>query len=165
MAHKYVVHSGHHSHHHHHNPIGINKGNLSLAAWGVVGAVGARVLPAVALPSQNSGFMGYVLNGVSAIALGFAGHMVDEMAGEGLLIGGLVATGLRIVTDQLGSKIPGLSAYWSSYLPNLPATSDPYGRMPDPAAAAAAAASAAAASAGKKGMSGGRFTGGRFTRS
>ena len=162
MAHRYVVHSGHH-HHRHSNPIGINKGNLSLAAWGVAGGVGARALPALVLPSQNSGFMGYALNFASAIALGFAGHMVDGMAGEGLLIGGLVATGLRIVTDNFGSKIPGLSAYWDSYLPNLPAQSNPYGQMPNPAAAAVAAA-AAAAPAAHKGMSGGRFTGGRFRR-
>jgi hypothetical protein len=155
------VHHGH-QRHRHHNPLGINKGNIALAAWGVAGGVGARALPAVIMPTQNTGVMGYVLNLASALALGFAGRMMDEMAGEGLLIGGLVSTGLRIVSDNFGSQIPGLGAYWTSYLPNLPAQSNPYGQMPDPGAVAAAAA--AAAMPAKKGMSGGRFTGGRFRR-
>lgn len=162
--HRYRVHHRHHGHHHHRNPLGINKANIALAAWGVAGGVGARAIPALVLPAQNTGFMGYALNFASALALGFAGRMVDGTAGEGMLIGGLVSTGLRIVSDNFGSKIPGLGAYWTSYLPNLPAQSNPYGQMPDPAVAAAAAAAAAAAPV-HKGMSGGRFTGGRFRRS
>src|SRR5271157_1450559 len=76
MAHRYIVHSGH-SHHRHHNPLGISEGNITFAAWGVAGGVGARVLPAVVMAAQNTGWMGYLLSGASAVALGFFGRMVS----------------------------------------------------------------------------------------
>lgn len=160
MAHRYIV---RHGHHRHRNPLGINAATIGFAAWGVAGGVGARALPAMVMSAQNTGIVGYLLNAAAAVALGFVGRYISPMAGEGMLMGGLVSTGLRVVNDQLGSKIPGMGAYWTSYLPALPANSNPYGQMPDPAQVAAAQAAAAAPrSAG--GMSGGRFTGGRFRR-
>lgn len=163
MARRYRVHHGHHHHRHHNrhhyrrhrNPLMPDKGTIVLAAWGVAGGVGAQAIPAVVLPSQNTGFIGYLLNFGSAIALKIAGDFVSREAGDGMLIGGLVATGLRIVKDQLGSKIPGLGAYWQSYLPNFPAASNPWGQMANPNPPAPAPAST-------KTMSGGRFTNGRF---
>lgn len=113
------------------------------------------------MPAQNTGFMGYALNALAALALKFAGDSVlGKSEGDALFAGGLIGTGLRIVQEQFGSKIAGLSgdagfnlgAYWQSYFA-LPTVSDPYGRTsaspyPQPALPAAA---------GGGGM--GRFTG------
>jgi hypothetical protein len=158
MAHRYRV---KHRHHHHRrgNPLGINGGVIKDAIWGVGGGIGALALPAAFLPSQNSGAIGYLLNIGSAVALKFVVDMVDKGSSDAVLKGGLVATGLRIAKDN-ASMIPGLSglgAYWTSYLPNLPTQSNPYGQMPNPAPQIAAPA------AGAKAMSGSRF-GSRFRR-
>lgn len=161
MAHRYHVHHGHH--HHRRNPLGLSASNLMFAAWGVAGGVGARAIPAVLLAQKNTGWMGYLLNLAASVGLKFVGDRISPMAGDGMLVGGLVSTGLRVVAENFGAKIPGMGAYWQSYLPNLPASSDPYGRMPAPEQVAAAAAAASAAAA-RGGMSGGRFTGGRFRR-
>jgi hypothetical protein len=149
----------HHYHRHHRrNPFGVDKASLTLAAWGTAGGVVAYALPAVVLPAQNTGFMGYGLNILSAIAGKIAGDAVaGKTAGDGMLIGGLVATGIRVVRDMAGSSIPGMGAYWPSFFA-LPTVSNPYGQVlstpyPSPALPAAA-------SGGGKGM--GRYGGGRF---
>src|SRR5690348_10049690 len=155
MAHRYRVHHRRHHHRRHRNPFGFNRASLETALWGVGGGIGSLAIPTMVLPAQNTGLMGYALNAASAAALKFVGDMVSDKAGEGLFIGGLVATGLRIVKDNLHS-IPGLSglgAYWQSYLPNLPAQSNPYGQMPNPNPPAVVATAG-----GAKAMSGGRFT-------
>lgn len=157
-----MAHHRHHHRHHHrrHNPFGIDRGTIKLAAWGTAGGVVAYALPAVVLPAQNTGFMGYGLNILSAIAGKIAGDAVGgKDAGDGMLIGGLVATGIRVVKDLAGSSIPGMGAYWPSFFA-LPTTSNPYGQVlqspyPQPALPAAA---------GKAGMGGGRFGGRRFAR-
>jgi hypothetical protein len=157
MAHrKYRVH-----HHRRRNPLGVDQATIGLAAWGTVGAVAALAAPAMIMPSNNTGIMGYGMNLLSAVALKFVGDAtIGKSAGDGMLIGGLISTGLRIVRDNIGSKIPGLSAYWPSVFP-IPTVSNPYGQTltsPYPAPALPAAAS------GGKAMSGGRFAGGRFRR-
>lgn len=157
MAHR------HHHHKHHYrrrNPFGVDRSSITLAAWGVAGGIGAQALPAIVLPAQNTGFMGYGLNLISAIALKMAGDAtMGKNAGDGMLMGGLIATGLRIVKDNFGASIPGLGAYWQSYLPNFPAASNPYGQMANPMPPAALPAAG-------KGMSGSRFPRSRFaTRS
>lgn len=142
----------HHKHHyrkHKRNPFGIGKDELTLAATGVAGGVGALALPAIVLPSQNTGAIGYVLNAVTAVALKFVGDMVSKNVGTGLLVGGLVGTGLRIVKDNIPS-IP-MGAYWPSYFA-VPTVSNSIGQVlqspyPQPALPAPA-----------KGMAGGRFS-------
>lgn len=156
----------HHGHHHHHhrrrNPLGIDRATIKLALWGTAGGVGAQVLPAVLLPSQNSSWIGYAMNVASALVLKMAGDAtIGKDAGDGLLVGGLVGTGIRIVKDFAGSSIPGLSAYWPSYFP-LPTVSNPYGQVlqsPYPAPALPAAAAGRSASMGR--FAGGRFAGRR----
>ena len=124
------MHVAHHRKHHrrHHrrrNPFGFAGDEIKLAGFGIVGGVGALALPALLLPSQNSGIIGYALNIGSAVVLKFAGNMLSKQAGDGALIGGLVATGIRIVKDQLPS-IP-MGAYWESYFA-VPPISDSFGR-------------------------------------
>src|SRR5215469_7350005 len=76
----------HHRRHHHrrHNPMSYRRhrhrnpffesGEIGTIAWGAVGAVGARAIPAMVLPSKNNGLMGYGLNLASAFALKFVGN-------------------------------------------------------------------------------------------
>lgn len=136
---------------HHRNPLGVGRDELMLAASGVAGGVAALALPAIVLPGSNNGAMGYAMNVAAAFALKFAGNaLVGKNVGDGFFVGGLVATGLRIVKDNFGSSIPGLGAYWQSYFA-VPTISDPYGRTmaspyPQPMLAAPAGA--------KSGMSG-----------
>jgi len=146
------MHVAHHKHHRRHhgrrNPLGFGGDEVKLAGFGIAGGVGALALPALLLPSQNSGIMGYALNLGTSVALKFAGNMLSKQAGDGAFIGGLVATGLRIVKDNLPS-IP-MGAYWESYFA-VPPVSNSFGQVlksPYPMPALPAPA---------KGMAGGRF--------
>ena len=150
-----MKHHRHHRRHHRRNPLGISSDAIKLAGFGVAGGVAALAAPAVLLPSQNSGPIGYALNVAAAVAAKFVGDMISKQAGDGFLVGGLVATGIRIVKDQLPS-IP-MGAYWTSYFA-VPTVSDAYGRTlqspyPQPALPAAAAG---------RGMSGGSNFRARF---
>lgn len=127
----------HHGRHHARNPFGIDRSALTTIGWGTVGAVGARALPAMFMSTQNTGLMGYGLNALSAVVLKFAGDAVmGKGVGDALFIGGGIATVMRIVQDNLGTKIVGLSgdagfnlgAYWQSYFA-VPTVSDPNGRV------------------------------------
>lgn len=166
-----VISLAHHRHHHRHrrrNPFGVQSGDVSRILWTGAGYVAARAVPAMALPSQNSGWMGYALNLATAFAMKM---FIPGQTGSDLFVGGAVATVTRIVSDNLGAKIQGLSgdptftlgAYWQSYFA-VPTVSDPYGRSsgspyPQPVLAPA-----------PKGMSGpgpragapSRFAAGRF---
>lgn len=135
----------HHKHHRRHrNPFGVNSSVVGQVLWTGAGYVAARALPAMFLSAQNTGWMGYLMNAGTAVALKM---FVPGPTGEDLLIGGLVATVTRIISDTVGAKIAGLSgdpaftlgAYWNSYFA-VPTVSDPYGRVaaspyPQPVAA------------------------------
>lgn len=165
-------HRRYHVKHHrlrHRNPFGVSGDDTSRILWGTVGYVAARAVPAMALPSKNSGWIGYALNAGTAFALKL---LVGGAMGDSMFVGGVVATATRIVSDQFGAKIQGLSgdpaftmgAYWQSYYA-VPTISDPYGRTsgspyPQPALPAAAGMSGYAGAAGARG--GGRFATGRF---
>ena len=169
-----VIHLAKHKHHHHHhgrrNPLGLQSGDMARVLWVSGGYVAARAVPAMALPAQNTGIMGYALNLATALVMKL---VIPGQTGSDLFVGGAVATVTRIVSDNLGAKIQGLSgdptftlgAYWQSYFA-VPTVSDPYGRVaaspyPQPVLAPAPAG---------KGMSGpgsragapSRFAAGRF---
>jgi hypothetical protein len=158
--------------HRHRNPFGFSAGDGEQLLYGTAGYVAARAIPAMVLPNQNTGIMGYALNAGTALAMRL---LVGGEAGKDLFIGGLIAVGSRIVSDNFGANIKGLSgdpqftlgAYWNSYFA-VPTVSDPYGRVsaspyPQPALAAPAAAGMRgyAGAAGAR-TAAGRFGGGRF---
>jgi len=168
MAHrKYHVH-----HHRRRNPFGFTENDMSRVLWGSVGYVAARAVPAMAMASKNSGIMGYAMNLATALGLKF---LLKGDMGDSMFVGGAVATVTRIVSDQLGTRIQGLSgdpaftmgAYWNSYFA-VPTVSDPYGRVaaspyPQPVLAAPPAGmSGYGGAAGARAVSTGRFTTGRF---
>jgi hypothetical protein len=163
----------HIKHRHRRNPFGLTGGDGSKILWGSVGYVAARAVPAMVLPGKNTGLIGYAMNLATAFALKFV--LKGDM-GDSMFVGGAVATVTRVVSDQLGTKIQGLSgdpsftmgAYWQSYFA-VPTVSDPYGRVasspyPQPALppAAPGGMSGYAGAAGARATSTGRFTAGRF---
>jgi hypothetical protein len=163
-----MAHRKHHHSHRRRNPIGLQPGELSRIVTASAGYVAARAVPAMAMPSQNSGIMGYAMNAATAFLMKL---VIPGQTGSDLFVGGAVATVTRIVSDTLGAKIAGLSgdptftlgAYWQSYFA-VPTVSDPYGRVsasPYPAqiVAAAAAAGGKGTSGMGRGMSGSRFSG------
>jgi hypothetical protein len=170
----FVAHRKYHRKHHHrrhHNPFGVSGGAISQILWTSAGFVAARAVPAMALPNQNSGWMGYALNLGTAFLLKM---FVPGGTGEDLFIGGVVATVSRVVSDQLGTQIKGLSgdpaftlgAYWNSYFA-VPTVSDPYGRVaaspyPQPALPAVATMKGYGGAAGSRAGAPSRFAAGRF---
>jgi hypothetical protein len=166
----FVAHRKYHVKRRHRNPFGVSSGVVSQVLWTSAGFVGARALPAMVLSSQNSGWMGYALNLGTAFLMKM---FVPGGTGEDLFIGGVVATVSRIVSDNLGAQIKGLSgdpgftlgAYWQSYFA-VPTVSDPYGRVaasPYPAPMLAAPAGKGGTMSGPaRGSGGSRFASGRF---
>lgn len=91
-------------HRRHRNPI--NEGVMATAAWAIAGGVGASWLPGVVVSSMNTGWTGVLATGVSAVAIGWAGEkFIDKRAGDGLMIGGLVATGGKLIAQLLGKNL------------------------------------------------------------
>ena len=153
----------------HRNPFGVNSSVVSQVLWTGAGYVAARAIPAMVLSSQNTGWMGYLMNAGTAVLLKM---VVPGGTGEDLLIGGLVATATRIVSDTMGAKIAGLSgdpaftlgAYWNSYFA-VPTVSDPYGRVaasPYPQPVLAAPSGKGMSGPGGRGGAPTRFATGRF---
>lgn len=88
------------------NPFGLDAEVAKVAAWAIAGGIAARSGPQMLLPAQNDGVMGYALNiGTTIAASMLAGRFIGPSAAKGVMIGGLVATGGRIVEDQFGKKL------------------------------------------------------------
>lgn len=86
--------------------LGISMDTFWTAAWSVPGGIAARAVPEMVLPAQNSGITGYALNLLTAIVASMAARrFVSPAAGNGVLIGGIAATGARIVSDQFGKEL------------------------------------------------------------
>jgi hypothetical protein len=109
-----VKHHRHHRHNpffgytrrrkHHRNPF--DSSTAVTAAWALAGGVAASAIPAALLPSMNSGWAGVAATGVAAVAIGWAGEkFAGADAGKGLLIGGLVATGGKLIGQLLGKNL------------------------------------------------------------
>lgn len=95
---------GHRRRHHHRNPL--DQGTMMTAAWALAGGVGASALPGMIVPSMNSGWTGVLATGVAAVAIGWAGtKFAGPQAGNGLMIGGLVATGGKLIAQLMGKNL------------------------------------------------------------
>jgi hypothetical protein len=128
------------------------------AGWAIAGGVGARSIPELLLKEGNRGVMGYVANAVAAAVLSWAGgRFISPNAGKGLLIGGAVGLGGRLVEDFFGKKLVEFTAIGMGSDPgynlgaydavNFPLPYSP-AALPSPAAVAAAAANANAGFSG-----------------
>ena len=82
------------------NPLQV-KSALTNTLWVGGGAIATRSLTQIALSSKNQGAIGYLANGGVAVVLGFLAERFDANAGNMVLVGGLVATLLRIVQEKL----------------------------------------------------------------
>jgi len=134
-----------------HNPLALpGREIIPIVGWAIVGGIATRALPESFLSSSNTGFMGYIYNGAVAFLGSMAlGKFAGPNAGKGWLIGGLVQTVGRIVSDfwgktlvTFGNPLSGLSgdpAYrLGAYEPSgnfyLPTTSDTMALTPGVAA-------------------------------
>lgn len=105
MAHKKYRVRRHHSYFgHHRNPFDTEV--ATTAAWAIGGGVLSTWLPTMVVPSFSQGWGGVAATGVAAVAIGWAGEkFVSAHAGRGLLIGGLVATGGKLIAQLLGKQL------------------------------------------------------------
>lgn len=90
-----------------HNPFGISgKDAISVALWGIAGGITARAVPQLLLKDGNTGIMGY---GANALTTGIFAWAMDRFvggnAGRGVLIGGVVMTAGRIISDLFGKTL------------------------------------------------------------
>jgi len=132
--------------HHHRNPF--DTGTMATAAWALAGGVGASWLPSVVVSSMNTGWTGVLATGVAAVAIGWAGEkFIGAEAGKGLLIGGLVAAGGKLISQLLGKSLVsfGMGEYTQTWFGPpynskgiLQNTPNPY--TPPPAASGTSAA-------------------------
>jgi hypothetical protein len=90
-----------------HNPLGFTTREVfSTALWAIAGGVGTRAIPQLFLKDSNTGFMGYIANGVTAGALGWIGdRWISPTAGKGIFLGGMVMLGGRIIADLFGKTL------------------------------------------------------------
>lgn len=99
-----MAHRRYRVHHHRRNPF--NTEIAATAAWAMGGGVLATWVPTVVASGFNAGWGGVAATGVSAFVLGWAGkRFVSERAGNGLMIGGLVATFGKAVAQLLGKQL------------------------------------------------------------
>ena len=133
------------------NPLGIGSNEIGDVGLGLVGGVGTLALSQVALPSQNTGGTGLLINAGVAIALGYVAGKMKPGYGAPVLTGGLIATGLRAANQYLGTTIPGLSGYVDSPFA-VPTISNRYGQVvANPYASLIPAVAVSAPGAGSKG--------------
>lgn len=114
---------------------------MMTAAWALAGGVAASAIPAAIVPSMT-GWAGVAATGVAAFAIGWAGEkFAGAEAGKGLMIGGLVATGGKLIAQLLGKNLVtfGMGQYTQTWFGppynstgNLQITPNPY--TPPPAA-------------------------------
>jgi len=91
----------------HHNPFGISgKDAMAVSLWAIAGGVATRALPQILLKDGNVGIMGYGANAITAGILAWmADRFVGGNAGRGVLIGGVVMTAGRIISDLFGKTL------------------------------------------------------------
>ena len=91
---------------HRKNPFGFSTPLfLETTGWAIVGGLLTRIVPQAALPNQNSGIMGYGLNGLIAAGAAWLAGMYKKEAGLGVALGGAMMITARIVSDYFGKTL------------------------------------------------------------
>lgn len=88
------------------NPFGFSTPLfLETTGWAIVGGLLTRIVPQAAMPSRNSGIVGYGMNALTTgVAAWLAGKYKRE-AGLGVAIGGTMMIAARIVSDYFGKTL------------------------------------------------------------
>ena len=89
------------------NPLALGGRELiPTALWAIAGGVATRALPQLLLKDSNTGIFGYGANALTAVALSFAAEkFISSNAGKGVLIGGAVMLGGRLISDFFGKSL------------------------------------------------------------
>lgn len=89
------------------NPLALSARELiPTALWAIAGGVATRAIPQMFLKEANTGIMGYGANAVTTVALAWAAdRFISPNAGKGILLGGAVMLGGRLISDFLGKEL------------------------------------------------------------
>jgi len=89
------------------NPLALGGRELvPTALWAIAGGVATRAIPQLLLKDSNTGIMGYGANALTAVALSWAAErFAGPNAGKGILIGGAVMLGGRLISDFFGKSL------------------------------------------------------------
>lgn len=89
------------------NPLALGGRELiPTALWAIAGGVATRAIPQLLLKDSNTGIFGYGANALTAVALSFAAErFISSNAGKGVLIGGAVMLGGRLISDFFGKSL------------------------------------------------------------
>lgn len=103
----------------------------------LAGVIGARALPQLVMAGSNSGPMGYLMNIIATLGMGWVSHMVfprNRTITAAVIAGGAAATLARAITDQTqygkylaltGVGDWGMGLYLKSNFPAPPRIVDP----------------------------------------
>lgn len=103
----YAMNPRHHHRRRRHNPLGLTGQQIiATSLWAIAGGVATRALPQMFLQASNTGIMGYGANALTAGVLAWAAdRFISRNAGQGVLLGGMVMLGGRIVSDLFGKTL------------------------------------------------------------
>jgi len=89
------------------NPLSLGGRELiPTALWAIAGGVATRAIPQLLLKDSNTGIFGYGANALTAVALSWAAErFAGPNAGKGVLIGGAVMLGGRLISDLFGKSL------------------------------------------------------------
>ncbi len=89
------------------NPLSLGGRELiPTALWAIAGGVATRAIPQLLLKDSNTGIFGYGANALAAVSLSWlAERFVSPNAGKGVLIGGAVMLGGRLIADFFGKSL------------------------------------------------------------
>lgn len=90
-----------------HNPLGLTGQQImATSLWAIAGGVATRALPQIFLKDGNTGIMGYGANALTAGILAWAAdRFISRNAGQGVLLGGMVMLGGRVISDLFGKTL------------------------------------------------------------
>src|SRR5882672_210834 len=89
------------------NPLALGGRELvPTALWAIAGGVATRAIPQLLLKDSNTGIFGYGANALTAVALSWAAErFVGRNAAVGVLVGGAVMLGGRLIADFFGKSL------------------------------------------------------------